>query len=761
MCWRLEQVDGKLTKIPYNPRTGFKASPIDPATWSDYNTAVKAASNGNNYSGIGFVLSKSDPYFVIDLDPANGNPVIVERQTQIANSFDTYSEISPSGEGLHLWGKGAIHSGRRREKVEIYSSERYITVTGNTFHDKPIAERNVLANLLWDELGNPSIDVTVDLKTISHPEKYTDELIYNCATQADNGEKFLGLWNGDWGKYYSSQSEADFALINILGFYSRNVAQIRRMFLQSELGKRDKAKRKTYVDNMIIRSFDNLPPLIDLDSAILFAADELAKKRNMQIEVKASDINLDVNPWKGELFANQPDENYDWTRPPGLLGEISQFIYEQSIYPVKEIALGGAIGLMTGICGRAYNVSNTGLNMYTLMLARTGIGKEAAKQGIEKIIRAVRPKVPGIGEFIGPAEVASGPALIKYINKHTCFVAVVGEFGILLEQMHSMHANPSQSQLKRKLLELYNTSGKSDVLRETIYSDKSNNTEIIGSPSFSILGESTPNVFYRSIDDSMIIEGLLPRLTCIEYHGERPEPNDNAHLVKPSEALTEKIETLAAMCLMANHNNTVINVAFKEEEGTTKQAEKMHKALRAKYNAFIRGSDQFVARELWNRAHLKVLKLAALISIGQRMEKPIITEESLEWSRQLVERDILNILAKFQTGKAGKEAGELNQMNEMVNCISDFVKKDYTNFKTYRVDPRMHRDCIIPVSYLQRRLINLKAFYGDKFGATNSINRAIKTLCEEGSIRELRSTELQSKYQTSMRAYFVHDKSRF
>lgn len=760
VCWRLEQIDGKITKVPYNPRTGFKASTIDPSTWTDYATAVAAASNGSGYSGIGFVLTKNDPYFVVDIDPAKGNPAIIEKQIKVVEAFDTYSEVSPSGEGLHLWGKGAVFNGRDRGKIAIYSSERYITMTGIVYKDKPIAERNQLANMLWEELGDNNGGNNIDLKVVSQPEKYTDEIIFNAASQAENGPKFLDLWNGYWQKWYPQDSardkmscnEADFALVNILGFYSRNVTQIRRMFLQSALGQREKAKRKAYVDNMIMRSFDNLPPLIDLDAIILEAANRLAAKRK-QVTVN---INLNANPWNtGTLFEGETDPNYDWTRPPGLLGDISSFIYQASQRPVKEISLAAAIGLMAGICGRAYNVSRTGLNTYILFIAKTGIGKEAAMQGIEKLLYATRPHVPAITEFIGPADIVSGQALIKEISRKPCFVSMTGEFGLKLESMHLHGANPALDALRRQLLILYNKSGHQDILRETIYSDKANNTGIVKSPSFSLLGETTPQTFYRAIDENMISQGLLPRFTCIEYYGNRPEANDEALTIQPSETLIKDFSTLAAGCLHLNQANKVIDVGFAPD------AEVLHKKYRSQCDIHINSSDQVVTRELWNRAHLKVLKLSALIAIGQNPHVPVITVQALEWARQLIERDIINMLSKFESGKTGREAGELNQINELVNAISYYVRKEYVNFKSYRLDERMHRDGVIPVAYIQRRLINIKAYRDDRIGATNAINRALKSLVEEGTIREIRSTDLFTKYQTTAKAYFVSDTNRF
>jgi primase-polymerase (primpol)-like protein len=44
--WRLEERDGKLTKVPYNPRTADKASTTDSATWSTFEVAVCTLEGG-------------------------------------------------------------------------------------------------------------------------------------------------------------------------------------------------------------------------------------------------------------------------------------------------------------------------------------------------------------------------------------------------------------------------------------------------------------------------------------------------------------------------------------------------------------------------------------------------------------------------------------------------------------------------------------------------------------------------------------------
>ena len=155
LVWRQENVVGssKPTKIPYNPKTGKKASVTDPSHWCSYNDAVNCLANGGSYNGVGLVLTRNDPYFVCDLDNAKGNKAIIDQQKKIAEKFDTYSEISPSGMGLHTVGKGSIPSGRRKDCIEIYSSERYITFTGNVYNNKPIKDCQTELTKLYNELS--------------------------------------------------------------------------------------------------------------------------------------------------------------------------------------------------------------------------------------------------------------------------------------------------------------------------------------------------------------------------------------------------------------------------------------------------------------------------------------------------------------------------------------------------------------------------------------------------------------------------------
>lgn len=128
--------------------TGGAASSTNPATWSTYAEAV-ASKTG---AGLGFVLN-GDGLCCIDLDHClvDGKPNGAARRF-LAKLPRTYIEVSPSGEGLHVWGRAAVPTGRRVVvdglSVDVYGVGRYMTVTGKPYAVRPLADLSaVVANI--------------------------------------------------------------------------------------------------------------------------------------------------------------------------------------------------------------------------------------------------------------------------------------------------------------------------------------------------------------------------------------------------------------------------------------------------------------------------------------------------------------------------------------------------------------------------------------------------------------------------------------
>jgi len=769
VLWRLEeQQNGKPTKVPYSVK-GHPASVNSPSHWCDFESAVNMLNSHPDYfAGIGFVLSENDPFTFIDLDdpfdPSKNYSQeeaqkIADRHSLIHDLFDSYSEVSPSGRGLHILCKGSVSQGRKRAQVELYSTQRFMTVTGNVCKNLQIAERQELITELWSEMSRGA-EVYTELP--DQPQKETDDDICRTAYNATNGAKFYDLYTGNWQVYYSSQSEADFGLIDILGFYTKNRSQITRIFRMSALGQRDKAWRNDYVDHMINRSFDKDPTPIDMEGLKIQVESALAARRSAQEQVEQAKAEAVNHPPVTEQVRSKSyvSQGRTYTSPPGVIGMMADFIFEAANRPVFEIALAGAIGLMSGICGRAYNVSGTGLNQYTLLIAATGIGKEAMRKGIDKIINAVTPLSPNAKSFIGPREIASQQALSKHFHRHSkSFVAMPGEIGLWLQGICHPNADPAKAGLKKMLLELYNISGQGDVFKATINSSKDDSIDATVAPAFSLLGESTPEEFYKILDEAMISSGLLPRFNIIEYKGLRPRENENAMYAVPSDGLLKGVAAICTNALALNETNQVINVKYSEDGQNLLM--QWRDFCDKEINHAIESGKGGARTHLWNRGHIKVLKLAALVAVGVDPYHPIIDEETARWAISMTYEDIKDLLQRFDAGEIGHEGSESRQMLDIAGCFRDFLTSPYSEIKAYGVPEPLYVERIVPYNYLYKRLSQKASYKTDRSGRpVDAIKKTIQTLMDRGDIREVPRNEL-SKLGTSARAFMISNPSAF
>jgi putative DNA primase/helicase len=135
IVWRYEERAAKPTKVPYTPVSRSRASSTDLMTWSTFEEALVAYETGPPlYDGIGFVFSSADPFVGIDLDdcrdPETGE-IKPWAQKIIDRVQEGYIEVSPSGTGVHIIIEGTVRGGgMRKGPIEMYSRERFFTITG-------------------------------------------------------------------------------------------------------------------------------------------------------------------------------------------------------------------------------------------------------------------------------------------------------------------------------------------------------------------------------------------------------------------------------------------------------------------------------------------------------------------------------------------------------------------------------------------------------------------------------------------------------
>jgi putative DNA primase/helicase len=257
VLWNREHRAGKPTKVPYQAHHPAQRAAVDnPATWAPLTDAIAAYEDGKA-DGVGYVLG--DGLVGVDLDGCR-NPETGELTAEahgIIARLQSYTEVSPSGTGVHILLYGRLPGGgRRKGKVEIYGDGRYFTITGHHLPTTPttICERTPELAQLYAELFAAKPAGGAPPRRVQAGEDLNDLALIAKASSASNGAKFSRLWGGDWGAY-PSQSEADQALTNLLAFWTgADAGRMDRLFRQSGLyrAKWDERRgRETYGDATI------------------------------------------------------------------------------------------------------------------------------------------------------------------------------------------------------------------------------------------------------------------------------------------------------------------------------------------------------------------------------------------------------------------------------------------------------------------------------------------------------------------------------
>lgn len=286
--WKYTQDDkGKWTKPPY--KACFPASQASKNTPADFTDMATALSYSAGYDGLGVHIGFSEDVSAIDIDHCfdeAGNLSMLAQS--VIDLMDTYTERSPSGQGIRIFFRiapGFVYDRKsyliknskatdpreewpQAQGLEVYvanpDNTYYVTVTGDIVRAGDVQERTQqLLQVLKRYMARP-VDTMATKRTaqpVGASLGLSDRELIDKAKSADNGAKFTALWNGDWqGAGYGSQSEADLALCSMLAYWTgRDTTRIDNLFRESGLyrGKWDERHGpNTYGEATVIKAVE-------------------------------------------------------------------------------------------------------------------------------------------------------------------------------------------------------------------------------------------------------------------------------------------------------------------------------------------------------------------------------------------------------------------------------------------------------------------------------------------------------------------------
>jgi hypothetical protein len=752
VVWRSIINEGKVTKPPFqasNPNNA--ASVTDPSHWATFETAMQtAAANPSVVQGVGFVFTDDDPYFGIDIDDeAKVAPEHKEHRAymvkMIMERCQTYAEVSPSGKGLHIIGRGRLPADGRRStqlQIEIYANRRYLTFTGDTIpgHEE-LRDSQDLADFMFtnyynntqpqEHLGDITTNRRLDL---------TDEEVVRQATNYH--PSFAARFNCQTGCAPGEWSETFMMIMGVLDQITGRVEQIQRIVFNSPMvtmapasaaGEPRLAKAQRNFNHVLNRVRTNNTPQMQRveHGRQVYEAMQQAKAERAKAIVEAilakSEDGFSANGIQlMKAFPVKP-EYLDLTAPPGIVGEFVQSTMRAMFNPFLKFALPATLATLSGIVGRSYKLpGGAGLNANFILAAPTATGKTQTMGAWEAFLgraaRAIDNTVSGASRpRIIKGSAGSIQGIFEDFMQTPSAVWFISECHSQLQQM-SKPRSTVDAQLRDAFNDLFDSSmlGRFMSPPRSVANKKANLTPI-ENLSISTFWTTTTSKFEVFAEDAQ--DGFLSRVIIIRHLDaagdvipvwelQRDLPDDlNIILVNLLATAKRYDETYD---LSAHEAARLITTVATEQVDS--QAWAFQQISERIKNAALAGSIPIPYTAV-SRLPPLALRLAAVLAVVENCYTPAVTLEQYEWAFGYLLQNMAQTLSDMDTGKVGATMAQ--DVEVVIREFKRLLKK--------------HRpaDNCLNSSMLSASLRQLKPFKEER-NPGDSAQRTIARMVEDG-----------------------------
>jgi hypothetical protein len=154
---------------------------------------------------------------------------------------------------------------------------------------------------------------------------------------------------------------------------------------------------------------------------------------------------------------------------------------------------------------------------------------------------------------------------------------------------------------------------------------------------------------------------------------------------------------------------------------------------------------------MWNRATLQVLRIAALLAVGDNYMNPIINKVHADWAIALILADIDIMKKRLESGDVG--LNDTSRERKVVKIIQDYLSRPIP--KGYKLPDDMRQSGIIPRNYIQTRIARTSSFYKHKYGPTKGLDETLNLLMSSGYIMEVKGDKLVEMFNHHGRGFRV------
>jgi hypothetical protein len=231
------------------------------------------------------------------------------------------------------------------------------------------------------------------------------------------------------------------------------------------------------------------------------------------VEVIQADVDdIDISGILNQMKRNNPSTDslpMECLTAPGLIGDIIKYTLATAHYPLPELAMAGAIALMSTITGgKVTDRLRTRTNLYLLGLAPPGGGKDWPRKVNRSILR-----LSGSPECIGPERIGSHSGVISTLAENWRTLFQIDEIGKMLMTMKDASKSPHLYNIGSVFLQVFSSSD--DIWTADAYGDRKK-VKTLAYPHCVIFGTSVPDGFWESLTGDNLRDGLVARFMIFE-----------------------------------------------------------------------------------------------------------------------------------------------------------------------------------------------------------------------------------------------------
>jgi hypothetical protein len=404
--------------------------------------------------------------------------------------------------------------------------------------------------------------------------------------------------------------------------------------------------------------------------------------------------------------------------PPGIVGEIADWILDTSADPQPMLAVAGALSAVgAALAQQVMTTRRARTNLYLVGLARTGFGKDHARKAVKKLLEKAN-----LGpSHIGGEELPSGAGVRAAVARRPGCVFLVDELGNLLASMKHRNASPHLAGIVDALLKMFSSTD--GILYGAEYADQKLRARVdIPYPCAGVYGTTVPGSFYDSLDSQSIASGFLNRLLIVEASGRRPVHRPDRYLDAVPERLSGWLQAASKIIPLSELPGATSTpgeypVAVSYTPGAERLMHEFAEWVNGRIDA-LQGTPKEPLGELWSRASEHASKVALVVGVGMTTDAAAlesarhtmclrIDERAAEWAIEFVRSLVTHVELAASTRMGDSEHDRLAQqvLQVLHGAEQGRTEAELSKFcRPYRAASPSMRDAVLDMLKRDRRV---------------------------------------------------------